>query len=67
MKQLIKHFLTPDHISFVTIFLVLLLFIATRGNIYVYIATGLWIFSFGYDLAETKSELLRKIEKWCKG
>lgn len=57
--QLLKHFLTPDHLFF--------LLILPSVFINMWLAAMFWCLAFFWDIGEEKIPLLKKIERWFKG
>jgi len=66
MNKLIRHFLVPDHISFLGIVAFIVVGLITKGWIWIRIAFLLWIFSFLWDIGEEKIRRLKEIERRFK-
>lgn len=67
MNKLIKHFLVPDHLSFLAIVVFLCLAVIRKSWFLVGLAILCWFFAFIWDIAEEKVPLIKKIENWFKG
>jgi len=66
-RDIVVHFLIPDHLAFLLIFVFMVLGALFQSWDLIIAAIACWIIAFAYDIAEEKSEKLQKLKKWLKG